>query len=66
MRTGGMAMVYAQINHQNERDLLLMESIAIPLSFMVLVWVFGGLTGRSAADGRGRPGDRRARWRCCG
>ena len=28
---------------QNERDLLLMESIAIPLSFIVLVWVFGGL-----------------------
>ena len=43
VRAGGMAMVYAQINHQNERDLLLMESIAIPLSFIVLVWVFGGL-----------------------
>ena len=38
-----MATVYAQINHQNERDLLLMESIAIPLSLIVLVWVFGGL-----------------------
>jgi putative drug exporter of the RND superfamily len=43
VRAGGMAMVYAQINHQNERDLLLMESIAIPLSLIVLVWVFGGL-----------------------
>src|ERR1700756_4326380 len=42
-RAGGMAMVYAQINHQNERDLLLMESIAIPVSLIVLVWVFGGL-----------------------
>jgi putative drug exporter of the RND superfamily len=41
--SGGVAMVYAQINHQTERDLLLMESIAIPLSFLVLVWVFGGL-----------------------
>ncbi|WP_197382026.1 MMPL family transporter [Mycolicibacterium mengxianglii] len=40
---GGGAMVYSQINHQTERDLLLMESIAIPLSFLVLVWVFGGL-----------------------
>ena len=40
---GGSAMVYSQINHQTERDLLLMESIAIPLSFLVLVWVFGGL-----------------------
>ncbi|UQX10399.1 MMPL family transporter [Candidatus Mycobacterium methanotrophicum] len=43
VRAGGVAIVYAQINHQNERDLLLMESIAIPLSFLVLVWVFGGL-----------------------
>ncbi|MGH3557087.1 MAG: MMPL family transporter [Mycobacterium sp.] len=43
VRAGGVAMVYTQINHQNERDLLLMESIAIPLSFLVLVWVFGGL-----------------------
>ncbi|MBV8860264.1 MAG: MMPL family transporter, partial [Mycobacterium sp.] len=43
VRAGGVAMVYAQINHQNERDLLLMESLAIPLSFLVLVWVFGGL-----------------------
>jgi RND superfamily putative drug exporter len=43
VRVGGMAVAYAQINHQNERDLLLMESIAIPLSFLVLVWVFGRL-----------------------
>src|SRR6478672_6745122 len=43
VRAGGTAMVYAQINAQTERDLLLMESIAIPLSFLVLVWVFGGL-----------------------
>lgn len=43
IRAGGIAIVYAQINTQSERDLLLMESIAIPLSFLVLVWVFGGL-----------------------
>ena len=43
VRAGGVAMVYDQINRQNERDLLLMESLAIPLSFLVLVWVFGGL-----------------------
>ncbi|MBO0879749.1 MAG: MMPL family transporter, partial [Mycobacterium sp.] len=43
VRSGGTAMAYAQINDQNERDLLLMESLAIPLSFFVLVWVFGGL-----------------------
>ena len=43
VRSGGIAMVYAQITDQTQRDLLLMESIAIPLSFVVLVWVFGGL-----------------------
>ncbi|CAM2912071.1 MMPL family transporter [Mycobacterium intermedium] len=43
VRDGGMAVAYAQINHQNERDLLLMESIAIPLSFVVLVWALRGV-----------------------
>ncbi|MGE2723265.1 MMPL family transporter [Mycolicibacterium pulveris] len=43
VRAGGEAMIYVQINGQSERDLLMMESIAIPLSFIVLVWVFGGL-----------------------
>ncbi len=53
VRAGGVAMVYAQINHQNERDLLLMESIAIPLSFLVLVWVFGGLLTAALPVGLG-------------
>jgi uncharacterized membrane protein YdfJ with MMPL/SSD domain len=53
VRAGGVAMVYAQINHQNERDLLLMESIAIPLSFVVLVWVFGGLLTAALPIGLG-------------
>jgi len=43
VRAGGEAMIYVQINGQSEKDLLMMESIAIPLSFVVLVWVFGGL-----------------------
>src|ERR1700761_829044 len=43
VRAGGVATVYTQINYQNERDLLLMESLAIPLSFLVLIWVFGGV-----------------------
>ncbi|KAA8964334.1 MMPL family transporter [Mycobacterium sp.] len=43
VRAGGMAMAYAQINRQNERDLVLMEAIAIPLSFVVLIWIFRGL-----------------------
>ncbi|MBV9512522.1 MAG: MMPL family transporter, partial [Mycobacteriaceae bacterium] len=43
VKAGGEALIYVQINAQSEKDLLLMESIAIPLSFLVLVWVFGGL-----------------------
>jgi putative drug exporter of the RND superfamily len=43
VRAGGEAMTYVQVNGQSEKDLLTMESIAIPLSFVVLVWVFGGL-----------------------
>jgi len=43
VRAGGTAMIYKQINQQTQRDLLRMESIAVPLSFLVLVWVFGGL-----------------------
>jgi putative drug exporter of the RND superfamily len=40
---GGPAMQYAQINKQNQDDLVVMEMIALPLSFVVLIWVFGGL-----------------------
>jgi putative drug exporter of the RND superfamily len=43
VRAGGMAVAYAQINDQNERDLVLMESIAVPQSFAVLVWALGGV-----------------------
>ena len=40
---GGPAMTYVEINAQSERDLLVMEAIAIPFTFVVLVGVFGGL-----------------------
>jgi putative drug exporter of the RND superfamily len=43
VRVGGPAMQYAQMNKQNQDDLLVMEMIALPLSFLVLIWVFGGL-----------------------
>ena len=43
IRAGGVAMIYKQINEQTMRDLVRMEAIAVPLSFVVLVWVFGGL-----------------------
>ncbi|MGY4711176.1 MMPL family transporter [Mycolicibacterium sp. CBM1] len=47
VRAGGTAMIYSQITEQTQRDLLRMESIAVPLSFLVLVWVFGGLVAAS-------------------
>jgi RND superfamily putative drug exporter len=40
---GGGALTYAETQEQTERDLILAESVAIPLSFIALVWVFGGL-----------------------
>jgi RND superfamily putative drug exporter len=43
VRAGGDAMVNLEITEQSQRDLLLMESLAIPISFLVLIWVFGGL-----------------------
>ncbi|HTY27268.1 MAG TPA: MMPL family transporter, partial [Mycobacterium sp.] len=43
IRSGGTAMVNLQVTQQSQHDLLLMESIVVPLSFLVLVWVFGGL-----------------------
>jgi putative drug exporter of the RND superfamily len=42
VRPGGQAMVDAQITGQTRSDLKVMETIAVPLSFLVLVWVFGG------------------------
>ncbi|TGD85643.1 MMPL family transporter [Mycolicibacterium sp. CH28] len=47
VRAGGTAMIYSQITEQTMRDLVMMEFIAVPLSFVVLVWVFGGLVAAS-------------------
>jgi RND superfamily putative drug exporter len=41
--TGGEAMTYVQVIEQTKNDLLVMEVLSLPLSFLVLVWVFGGL-----------------------
>ncbi|MGO9032786.1 MMPL family transporter [Mycobacterium sp.] len=43
VRAGGEAITATEINLQTQKDLKLMESIAIPLSFLVLVRVFGGV-----------------------
>jgi putative drug exporter of the RND superfamily len=43
VRAGGMATVYSQITRQTERDLMTMELIAVPVTFVALVSIFGGL-----------------------
>ncbi|RDH77788.1 MMPL family transporter [Mycolicibacterium moriokaense] len=40
---GGEPAIYWQTTDQTREDLVLIETIALPLSFVVLVWVFGGL-----------------------
>ncbi|MGJ0119296.1 MMPL family transporter [Williamsia sp. MIQD14] len=40
---GGEALAYRQVNDQTSRDLAIAEAIAIPISFALLVFVFGGL-----------------------
>lgn len=44
VRAGGTAMVNLQVTQQSQRDLLTLEAIVVPLSFLVLIWVFGALT----------------------
>ncbi|MFT3715817.1 MAG: MMPL family transporter [Gordonia sp. (in: high G+C Gram-positive bacteria)] len=43
IEAGGQALVFSEVNTQTSKDLLVAESIAIPISFLLLVVVFGGL-----------------------
>ncbi|MRH91948.1 MMPL family transporter [Nocardia sp. SYP-A9097] len=43
VRVGGMAGTFADINHQVEQDLILAESIAVPVSGLLLILVFGSV-----------------------
>lgn len=47
VRAGGEATIYWQVNAQTQKDLLTMEALAMPLSFLVTVWAFGGLVAAS-------------------
>ena len=40
---GGLANAYHQVNEQTTSDLAIAEAIAIPITVVVLVWVFGSL-----------------------
>jgi putative drug exporter of the RND superfamily len=41
VRAGGQAITYYDLNRQSREDLLTTEVIAIPITFIVLIWVFG-------------------------
>ncbi|AZG45029.1 MMPL family transporter [Gordonia insulae] len=43
VRVGGQGLVFSQVNAQTTKDLAVAEGIAIPISFVVLIVVFGGL-----------------------
>ncbi|WP_216911249.1 MMPL family transporter [Nocardia noduli] len=47
VRQGGIAAIYHDVNTQTTRDLAVAESVAIPLSMIVLVLVFGSLVAAS-------------------
>ncbi|WP_054816866.1 MMPL family transporter [Nocardia arizonensis] len=47
VRQGGMAAIYHDVNAQTTRDLAIAESVAIPLSMIVLVLVFGSVVAAS-------------------
>ena len=53
VHAGGTAMVNLQITKQSQKDLLLLESVAVPLSFLVLIWVFGGVFAAALPIGVG-------------
>ena len=43
VKIGGEAASLLQILEQSKKDLSVMETVALPVSFVVLVWVFGGV-----------------------
>ncbi len=47
VRIGGDGVTYDWLNVRLKRDLLIAELVAIPITFIVLVWVFGGLVAAS-------------------
>ncbi|MGB3695837.1 MAG: MMPL family transporter [Gordonia sp. (in: high G+C Gram-positive bacteria)] len=47
VKVGGQALMFSQINTQTSKDLAVAEAIAIPISFLLLIVVFGGLVAAS-------------------
>jgi RND superfamily putative drug exporter len=43
VRAGGIAVAYQQVTDQVSRDLAISEAVAIPLTTIALIWVFGSV-----------------------
>lgn len=43
VQAGGQALTYDAGNRQSREDLILMEVIAFPITFLALVWIFGSV-----------------------
>ncbi|SOJ56373.1 Trehalose monomycolate exporter MmpL3 [Mycobacterium simulans] len=41
VKAGGQAIAYYDVNRQLRKDLTTIEAVAMPLAFVVLVWIFG-------------------------
>ncbi|WP_439032267.1 MMPL family transporter [Gordonia terrae] len=53
VHVGGQALVFSQVNDQTASDLLVAEAIAIPITFVVLIFIFGGLLAAALPVGIG-------------
>ena len=53
VQVGGQGLVFAQVNDQTSSDLLIAEAIAIPITFIVLIFIFGGLLAAAVPVGIG-------------
>jgi RND superfamily putative drug exporter len=43
VRVGGFSAQYQQVNARSEKDLVIAEAIALPITAILLVWLFGSL-----------------------
>ncbi len=41
VKAGGLGIAFSQVNDQTKKDLAIAEAIAIPLTVIALIWVFG-------------------------
>jgi RND superfamily putative drug exporter len=59
VQVGGQAQVFSEVGHTIERDILRAEAIAIPITIVLLVLVFGSAVARQPAAAHRRAVDPR-------